>query len=132
MPPTDCGNAVELISTDCAIRAGVAMLLEASTGGVDTVSIWSGLMFARNSGVMVPLPELTASAKLLIGSTAIAPLSTIWIGVVVPDGVKLAVAWVIWPVSTMVTRSPAEGSNREIWLLKRCIGSDLSDTTGLV
>src|SRR5277367_956156 len=114
MPLTDCGRAVELMSTDWERIAGSATPSDASTGGVEMLSICSGLMFPRNSGVIEPLPELTANARLRIGSTASAPLKLTWTGAVAPDGVKLAVATAVWPVWTMVTRSNPEGSSREI------------------
>src|SRR5271155_4370848 len=43
-PLTDCGRLCALTITDCARLAGFGMLLEASTGGVTTDAICSGLI----------------------------------------------------------------------------------------
>ena len=71
-------------------------------------------MLARYNGVIVPLPELTTSARLLIGSTATAP-SKLRFTALPPVGVKLTVVAAVCPVGTMVTRWLADGSSSEIW-----------------
>src|SRR6267143_3150833 len=65
---------------------------------------------------MLPLPEFTASATLLVESTARAPGRLTVIAVLFwPAGVKLAVAWAVWFVGIITMRCKTAGSRRDTW-----------------
>src|SRR5712692_2846276 len=131
--PTEAGDAPNVIFTAGLIFAFIVILaLPASIAGVTTRSMFRVLIFPTCPSwkkERLSLPELTASATLLMESTTRAPGKFTVIAAVAWSGVKLTVALPVWPVGMMASRCEAEGSMRETWL--NC-GFGLNETAVLV